>query len=123
MLCGAADEVLLILKNDRFKDKERKKEIECLLSYLTDEKFSQLVNLGKKLTDWSNEQIQSKSSKLDHKDDDEDENMDETIGVKVMIEDEDEDEDDDNVYVLNEDKENEEDENDQYKSQVIQGKV
>jgi pre-mRNA-splicing helicase BRR2 len=53
ILCGAADEVLLTLKNDRLRDKERKREVEALLGQLPDERFSQLVNLGKKLTDWS----------------------------------------------------------------------
>ena len=31
MLCGAADEVLIVLKNDRLKDKDRKKDVEGLL--------------------------------------------------------------------------------------------
>lgn len=31
ILCGAADEVLTVLKNDRLKEKEKKKETETLL--------------------------------------------------------------------------------------------
>lgn len=31
ILCGAADEILSVLKNDRLKDKEKKKETELLL--------------------------------------------------------------------------------------------
>ena len=31
VLCGAVDEVLIVLKNDKFKDKEKKKETENLL--------------------------------------------------------------------------------------------
>ena len=52
MLCGAADEVLAVLKNDRMKDKDRKREVEGLLGELADERFALLTNLGKKITDW-----------------------------------------------------------------------
>lgn len=38
------------------KDKERKKEVESLLSTLADERFALLVNLGKKITDWGSEE-------------------------------------------------------------------
>ena len=55
VLCGAADEVLTVLKNDRMKDKERKRETEGLLGPLADERFALLVNLGKKITDFGAE--------------------------------------------------------------------
>lgn len=45
-----------MLKNDRMKDKEKKKEVENLLGELADERFALLVNLGKKITDWSQEE-------------------------------------------------------------------
>ena len=38
VLCGAADEVLVVLKNDRMKDKEKKREVESLLGGLADER-------------------------------------------------------------------------------------
>ena len=56
MLCGAADEVLAVLKNDRMKDKERKREVDNLLGGIADERFALLVNLGKKITDWGQEE-------------------------------------------------------------------
>lgn len=56
VLCGAADEVLAVLKNDKMKDKERKKEVEGLLSGMPEERFALLVNLGKKITDWGTEE-------------------------------------------------------------------
>ena len=56
VLCGAADEVLIVLKNDRKKDKDKKKEVESLLGNLAEERFALLVNLGKKITDWSQEE-------------------------------------------------------------------
>lgn len=127
VLCGAADEVLIILKNDRLKDRERKKEIESLLGNLADERFSQLVNLGKKITDWSNEQLEKSMNNDDVNPDD----MDETIGVKVMIEDDEDEEDEENeVNEINEEEEEEEEEEDRdldgleaEQNQVIQGKA
>lgn len=39
------------------KDKERKSEIEGLLNTkLTEERYALLVNFGKKISDWSNEE-------------------------------------------------------------------
>lgn len=56
ILCGAADEVLAVLKNDRMKDKEKKKDVEGLLGSVPDERFALLVNLGRKITDWGQEE-------------------------------------------------------------------
>ena len=38
------------------KDKERRKEVESLLSGMPEERFALLVNLGKKITDWGSEE-------------------------------------------------------------------
>lgn len=109
ILCGAADEVLLTLKNDRLRDKERKREVESLLGVLADERFSQLVQLGKKLTDWSADLFQTEF-KTNEMDVDDEGNMDETYGVKVMIGDEDEeDEEDQDLYELDQDDDDGED--------------
>ena len=62
VLCGAADEVLIVLKNDRKKDREKKKEVESLLGNLAEERFALLVNLGKKITDWSQEETNQTSN-------------------------------------------------------------
>lgn len=56
ILCGAADEVLAVLKNDRLKERDKKTETEALLGLLTEERFALLVNLGKKITDFGNEE-------------------------------------------------------------------
>ncbi len=62
ILCGAADEVLVVLKNDRMKEKERKRDVEGLLGEsLAEERYALLVNLGKKITDWG--QDEKKESK------------------------------------------------------------
>ena len=86
ILCGAADEVLAVLKNDCMRDKERKKEIETLLGSVADERFALLTNLVKKITDWGAEETMQT-----------DDNIDETYGINVQFE-ESEDEDDDELY-------------------------
>lgn len=61
ILCGAADEVLIILKNDKLRDKDRKNEIESLLSTkIPDQRYAFLVNLGKKISDWSTDDKSNK---------------------------------------------------------------
>lgn len=52
ILCGAADEVLAVLKNDKLRDKERRREVEQLLGPADDTRYHVLVNLGKKITDY-----------------------------------------------------------------------
>lgn len=56
ILCGAADEVLAVLKNDKFKDREKKTETEALVGPLPEERFALFVNLAKKITDFGNEE-------------------------------------------------------------------
>lgn len=52
ILCGAADEVLAVLKNEKLRDKERRREIDLLLGQTDDTRYHVLVNLGKKITDY-----------------------------------------------------------------------
>lgn len=59
-MCGAADEVLAALKSDKIREKERKKEVEMLLGSLTDERFAVLMNLAKKITDFTIEDDKTK---------------------------------------------------------------
>ncbi|KRT82021.1 helicase, partial [Oryctes borbonicus] len=89
ILCGAADEVLAVLKNDRLKEKEKKKETETLIGPLAEERFALLVNLGKKITDFGNEE--TKAANVGE------ENIDETYGINVQFE-ESEEEDDEDMY-------------------------
>lgn len=86
VLCGAADEVLAVLKNDKLRDKERKKEVEEMLGALAQERYAVLVNLGKKITDFGTHEEKVHA----------DEQM-ETIGVNVQFDESDEDDDED-VY-------------------------
>ncbi|KAL5244354.1 hypothetical protein ACI65C_011764 [Semiaphis heraclei] len=88
ILCGAADEVLAVLKNDRLKDKEKKSDTESLLGSLADERFALLVNLGKKITDFGTDEKGIANTE---------DNIDETYGINVQFE-ESEEEDDEDVY-------------------------
>ncbi|KAJ8939591.1 hypothetical protein NQ318_010598, partial [Aromia moschata] len=88
ILCGAADEVLQVLKNERLKEREKKKETETLLGPIADERFALLVNLGKKITDFGNEENKVSTGE---------ENIDETYGINVQFE-ESEEEDDEDMY-------------------------
>ena len=95
ILCGAADEVLMVLKNDKLRDKDRKHEIETLLSTkIPEQRFALLVNLGKKISDWT----------TDDKGGKEEEEIDETYGVNVEF-DESGDEDDGDENEIREDEE------------------
>ncbi|XP_008558910.1 U5 small nuclear ribonucleoprotein 200 kDa helicase [Microplitis demolitor] len=86
ILCGAADEVLAVLKNDRLKEKEKKRETELLLGgTLPEERFALLVNLGKKITDFGNEDKPVTNE----------ENIDETYGINVQFEESSEEDDED----------------------------
>ncbi|BES87457.1 U5 small nuclear ribonucleoprotein 200 kDa [Nesidiocoris tenuis] len=88
ILCGAADEVLFVLKNDRLKDKEKKVETEALLGGLAEERFALLLNLCKKITDFGTD---DKTAAVV------DENIDETYGINVQFE-ESEEEDGEDMY-------------------------
>lgn len=78
-----------VLKNDRLKEREKKKETELLLGNVADERFALLVNLGKKITDFGSEE------KV--KDAPDEGNIDETYGINVQFE-ESEEESDEDVY-------------------------
>uniref|UniRef100_A0A914ZLT1 U5 small nuclear ribonucleoprotein 200 kDa helicase n=1 Tax=Parascaris univalens TaxID=6257 RepID=A0A914ZLT1_PARUN len=89
ILCGAADEVLATLKSEKIREKDRKKEVELLLGSLTDERIAVLINLAKKITDFS---MDDEKNKFDNQDE-----IDETIGVNVQFDDSDEEGDGDDT--------------------------
>lgn len=97
---SATDSVLEYLKDDSMKDFDKKKEIDDILGITSSSKeFNQLVNLGKKITDY------------DAADDDEEmgeglqdeADLDEQQGVAVDFGDEDEDEDAGRAFEVRED--------------------
>ncbi|XP_065353810.1 U5 small nuclear ribonucleoprotein 200 kDa helicase [Cloeon dipterum] len=87
ILCGAADEVLVVLKNDKYKDKEKKRETEALLGPIAEERFALLTNLGKKINDFNTDSNAANA----------DENIDETYGINCQFE-ESSDEDDEDKH-------------------------
>lgn len=103
MLCGAADEILAVLKNDRLKDKDRKRETESLVGPLADERFALLVNLGKKITDFQTKTATSSSNVV------EDDSLADAHGINVQFDEQSDEDDDENVYgeINDEDEEDE----------------
>ena len=87
---SAADAILEILKDENMKDFDKKKEIDDLLGLTMGSKeFNELVNLGKKITDYSG---QDEDVNMDDEENAEDDaELDEKQGVAVVF---DEDEDD-----------------------------
>ena len=83
-----------MLKNDKLKDKERKKDTEELLGPLPDQRFALLVNLGKKITDFGAEGGGAKTMGGPMAGE-QDDGLDETHGVNVQFEDSEEEEDED----------------------------
>lgn len=89
ILCGAADEILAVLKNERLKDRDKKRDINSLLGSVTDERFALLVNLGKKITDFGSDAVTTLRGG--------EEQIDETYGINVQFE-ESEEESDEDIY-------------------------
>ena len=88
VLVGAAEEVLLTLKNQKLHDKKRRLEIEDLLGKMDDARYQALVNLARRLTDFTlHNEDEAKDFRAKVKDIE-----DEKFGVNVEFEDE-EDED------------------------------
>ncbi|CAF0999985.1 unnamed protein product [Rotaria sordida] len=81
ILRSAADEILILLKDNKLNNQDRKNKIETLLKPgMSDERFNFLINLSKKITDWSF--------------DIENDTIDETIGVPIQFEGSSDDDDD-----------------------------
>lgn len=90
ILCGAADEILAVLKNDRLKDRERKRDIDSLLGSVADERFALLVNLGKKITDFGSDSSNTMGGPGEQTD-----QIDETYGINVQFEESEDESDED----------------------------
>lgn len=86
---SAADAVLEFLKDDDMKDFDKKKEIDDLLgATLSPKQFNELVNLGKKITDY---EAQDEDEVMEENEDGAE--IDDRQGVAVVFDDESEDED------------------------------
>jgi pre-mRNA-splicing helicase BRR2 len=80
ILRGAADEVLACLKNDGMPDPERKREVEKLVNTLSSEVFAQLVQYGKRITDYAIAEGAGNDK------------LDDELGVAVVFDEDDDDE-------------------------------
>ena len=89
---SAADAILETLKDENMKDFDKKKETDDLLgATMTSKAFNELVNLGKKITDYD---AQDDDEAMDGADDGEaGGDLDERQGVAVVFDESDEDED------------------------------
>ncbi|KAI4199430.1 MAG: hypothetical protein LQ346_002568 [Caloplaca aetnensis] len=91
---SAADAVLELLKDQNMKDMDKKKEIDDLLGTITSSKqFNELVNLGKKITDYDGQDEDVNMDEDGNAAGEDGAELDERQGVAVMFDESDEDED------------------------------
>jgi pre-mRNA-splicing helicase BRR2 len=93
VLGGAADEVLAVLKNDKIKSPDKKKEIEKLLNPISNQMFDQIVSIGKLITDFHD--ASAGDSAAAPSGDGMDTALDDDIGVAVEFEENEDDEESD----------------------------
>ena len=87
---SAADAVLEYLKDDSLKDLDKKKEIDDIVgTSMSPKEFNELVNLGKKITDYDAQDTDEKMADAGAAEDD----LDDRQGVAVVFDESDEDED------------------------------
>ncbi|KAI0164808.1 Sec63 Brl domain-containing protein [Xylariaceae sp. FL1272] len=99
VVLSAADAALEYLKDEDMKDIDKKKEIDELIGTPLDPKqYNELVNLGKKITDYDTQGDDDEMDTGAGKDDNDDE-LDDRQGVAIEFDEEDEDED---ATILNE---------------------
>ena len=98
ILREAADEVLVVLKNEKIKDQDKKKEIENLLNTISTHHFSHLVSIGKLITYFQEVggEVEAGTRGVAW------EALNEDIGVAIEFEEEEDDNDNDLDQVLEE---------------------
>ncbi|KAG6370880.1 putative RNA helicase [Boletus reticuloceps] len=103
---SATDTVLETLKNENMKDFDKKKELEEILGSISNDTFSQLVALSKKITDYGAEDEMVVDPDMERKDAE----IDEEIGVAVVFDEEEQEEDDEEGYEIRDETDDEEEE-------------
>ncbi|KAG6608665.1 DExH-box ATP-dependent RNA helicase DExH12, partial [Cucurbita argyrosperma subsp. sororia] len=104
IVSGAADEILAVLKNDSFKNPDKKKEIEKLLNPIPNNVFDQLVSIGRLITDYQ-DGSDAAGPALANGDD----ALDDDVGVAVEFEENEEEEEESDLDMVQEDEEDEDD--------------
>lgn len=113
---SAADDVLETLKTDTLKDLDKKRSIELVLGPVENERFAQLVNLGKKVTDYHRGDEPAGGMDVDQNGDRIGE-IDDELGVAVVFDEEEEEDEEEDEYEVKEE-EDEEDEDGGQEAQV-----
>ncbi|CAK9325161.1 unnamed protein product [Citrullus colocynthis] len=103
IVSGAADEILAVLKDDSFKNPDKKKEIEKLLNPIPNHVFDQLVSIGRLITDYPDGSDAAGPVSANR-----DGALDDDIGVAVEFE-ENEEEEENDLDMIKEDEEDEHD--------------
>jgi pre-mRNA-splicing helicase BRR2 len=109
VLRDATDEVLALLKNDSMKDFDKKRDIEALLESLTTERFTMLMSLGKKITDYE-PQLASLSQEEDIE-----KGFENDMGVAVVFDEDEESNTEEDHYEISDGQEEEEEEEEEEK--------
>ncbi|KAK9927935.1 hypothetical protein M0R45_025095 [Rubus argutus] len=104
IVSGAADEILAVLKNETFKNPEKKKEIEKLLNPIPTTVFDNLVHIGRLITDYQDGGDAGGSAVVNG-----DEALDDDVGVAVEFEENEEDEEESDLDMVQEDEEEDDD--------------
>eukprot|EP00047_Mylnosiga_fluctuans_P022270 m.116969 g.116969 ORF g.116969 m.116969 type:complete len:2124 (+) comp9197_c0_seq4:160-6531(+) len=86
ILCGAADEVLDILKDENLKAKDKQTEAEQLLGKLDETAFQNLTRLGQNITDFGKDEEAGEDT------------VDQEMGVALVFDKEDEEDEDNEDY-------------------------
>ncbi|KAJ3286172.1 DEIH-box ATPase [Borealophlyctis nickersoniae] len=104
VLHGAADAVLEVLKDDALKDFDRKKGVEEIVrTQLSSDKFAQLVNLGKRITDYRTSDAAGPAAD----DGTAETRVDEDYGVAVVFDEDEDEEASDDEYEVRDEEEDE----------------
>lgn len=111
MVRSAADMILSYLKDDQLKDLDKKREIDSLVSSsVPNDTFAQLVSLGKKITDYGDDEETGKGGDVDM----DDGKIDDDVGVAVVFEEEEDEEDEDGEgFEVREESDDEDEEDEQ----------
>ncbi|KAH7882250.1 putative RNA helicase [Phlebopus sp. FC_14] len=103
---SATDTVLETLKNENMKDFDKKREIEEVLGSMSNDLFSQLVALSKKITDYGAEDEKMADPDMERKDAE----IDEEVGVAVVFDEEEQEDEDEEGFEIREESEDENEE-------------
>ncbi|KAJ1551678.1 DEIH-box ATPase, partial [Nowakowskiella sp. JEL0078] len=118
LLRGATDEVLVVLKDINKKDFDKKKDIEALIGSIESHKFAQLINLGKKITDYRADE--STGPAIDDASGHDQMMDEENGGITVLLDEEDEEDREDEFVRDEEDEDDEEEGQEADSSRVLQ---